>query len=232
MYLIFICVTLALDACIAIFFNNFGDVLKKGYYKELMSSLKHALMVFAAVTLYLFAMQESSTYSRIVLFLTFGFDFILGYFGRVIYKKTKRARMFHRRSVLIMALSDEFERITEGLRKNPDNGIVVGGYAALDIDNYEAINNKSDDIYDIVATKDNVVDYVCREWVDEVLIKASDDDKKRFINKFTEMGVTVHTVLDAFDSSDAQQLVETIAGMNVVTSSIKTATAGELFIKR
>lgn len=224
-YLIFICMALVLDAGIAIFFNNFGDVLKKGYYKEFMASFRHVLMVFAAVTLYLFALQESSTYSRIVLFSTFSFDFILGYISRVVYKKTSRARRFHRRSVLIMANSDEFERITDGYKKNPDNGIVIIGYVALD--GKDSISG-----FEIVAKPDNVVDYVCREWVDEVLIKASDDDKKRFINKFIEMGVTVHTVLDTFNSSDAQQLVETMAGMTVVTSSIKTATAGELFIKR
>ena len=232
-YMIFICVTLALDACIAIFFNNFGDVLKKGYYRELMSSLKHVLMVFAAVTLYLFAMQESSTYSRIVLFSTFGFDFIFGYISRVIYKKSSRARRFHRRSVLIIASSSEFDRITDGFNKNPDKGIVVCGYAALDYLEHEKLNTiNTNNKYDIVATAEDVIEYVCREWVDEVLIKASDVDKRRFINKLTEMGVTVHTVLDAFDSSDAQQLVETMAGMTVVTSSIKTATAGELFIKR
>ena len=232
-YILFIGVTLTLDACIAIFFNNFGNVLKKGYYKELMASLKHVLMVFAAVTLYLFAMQESSTYSRIVLFSTFGFDFIFGYISRVIYKKTSRARRFHRRSVLILAPLDEFDHITDGLKKNPDKGIVICGYVPLDAVDYEKSNAINfNNRFDIVATADNVIDYVCREWVDEVLIKAKDEDKTRYINKFTEMGVTVHIVLDAFDSSDAQQLVETMAGMTVVTSSLKTATAGELFVKR
>lgn len=230
-YLILICAILALDICVAVFFNSFDSVLKRGYYKEFMASIKHVLMVFAGVTLYLFTVQESATYSRIVIFLTFGFDFVLGYISRLLYKRTRKARTTHQRSILVIAPSSEFEKLKKGFEKDPDNGIVISGY--VDADGVLPTDAESE--YKIVATPETVIEYTCREWVDEVIIKAdtlSGDEPKAIISKFIEMGVTVHNVLDSVETPDGQQVVENVAGMTVVTSSIKTATAGQLLIKR
>ena len=230
-YLILICVVLVLDICVAVFFNSFESVLKRGYYKEFMASMKHVIVVFAGVTLYLFTVQESATYSRIVIFLTFGFDFVLGYISRLLYKRTRKARITHQRSILIIAPASEFGKITNGFGKDLDNGIVICGY----VDTTRAFSGEIESEYKMVATPENVVEYACREWVDEVIIKMdslSNADQKSLVGKFIEMGVTVHTVLDGFDTPDGQQMVETVAGMTVVTSSIKTTTAGELLVKR
>ena len=230
-YQILICAILALDICVAVFFNSFDRVLKRGYYKEFMASMKHVLMVFAGVTLYLFTVQESATYSRIVIFLTFGFDFVLGYISRLLYKRTRKVRTTHQRSILVIAPSSEFEKLKKGFEKDPDNGIVIRGY--VDADGELTVGAESE--YKIVATPDTVIEYTCREWVDEVIVKAdtlSGDDQKAIISKFIEMGVTVHNILDSVETPDGQQVVENVAGMTVVTSSIKTATAGQLLIKR
>ncbi len=226
-YLFLIGVTSLFDVIIAVFFNSFGGVLKKGFYKEFMSSLKHVLMVFAAVTLCLFALQESATYSRISLFLMFGFDLVLGYFSRIIYKRTRRARVTHQRSILVLSEKSEFERIKDGFKDDQDNGIVICGCVDIDSDSTAEVNIN------------NVVEYVCRQWVDEIFIdipdKADSDLSVKIrdiILKFNEMGVAVHSVIKDFDTLEGQQIVETLAGMTVVTSSIKMATPGQLLIKR
>ena len=230
-YLILNCAMLAIDICVAVFFNSFGGVLKRGYYKEFMASMKHVVVVFSCVTLYLFTVQESATYSRIVIFLTFGFDFVIGYISRLIYKRTRKARTTHQRSILVIAPYNEFEKIKDGVEKDPDNGIMICGY----VDVTGALSDGGNSEYKIVASSETVAEYVCREWVDEIIIKLdslSNAEQKVLISKFIEMGVTVHTILDGFDAPDGQQMVETVAGMTVVTSSIKTATAGQLLIKR
>jgi lipopolysaccharide/colanic/teichoic acid biosynthesis glycosyltransferase len=309
-YLKLILLTTLFDLLISIFFNSFGEVLKKGYYKEFMSSLKHVLMVFAAVTLYLFALQESAVYSRISLFLMFGFDCGLGYAMRMIYKHTRQARTTHQRSVLIIAKKPELGDILAGFDKDNDNGVFICGYVdpvnsvnmgeieernliGNIIANQEShVNNTDRNVIDPgskgirigntglkdkglkktesedtelqnsetgaqknrsrkkkrshaellanpITSMDTAVEYVCREWVDEVFIKlpeAVDDTVKEKIaiitRKFVEMGVTVHTTMNGFGSTEGRQVVETVAGMTVVTSSIRTATAGQLLLKR
>ena len=230
-YTVLVCAIVSFDICVAVFFNSFGSVLRRGYYKEFMASMRHVIMVFAGVTLFLFTVQESATYSRIVIFLTFGFDFVLSYISRLIYKKTRKARVTHQRSILVIAPASEFGKITDGFGKDLDNGIVICGY----VDATGVFSGEIESEYKIVASPENVVEYACREWVDEVIIKMdslSNADQKILISKFIEMGVTVHTVLDGFETPDGQQMVETVAGMTVVTSSIKTTTAGELLVKR
>lgn len=286
-YLKLILMTTLFDLLIAIFFNSFGAVLKKGYYREFMASLKHVLMVFAAVTLYLFALQESSVYSRISLFLMFGFDFGLGYAMRMIYKHTRHARTTHQRSVLIIAEKQEMEDIIAAFDKDNDNGVFICGYVdpcedgktsgnLPEIDgkgsyiskhrNDNGISNKSEDKMALngngltsdnnkssrkkkrsheeifanpITSMDTIVDYVCREWVDEVFIKLPETVEETvkekisvITRKFVEMGVTVHTTMNSFGSTEGRQVVETVAGMTVVTSSIRTATAGQLLLKR
>ena len=309
-YLKLILLTTLFDLLISIFFNSFGEVLKKGYYKEFMASLKHVLMVFAAVTLYLFALQESAVYSRISLFLMFGFDFGLGYAMRMIYKHTRQARTTHQRSVLIIAERQELGDILAGFDKDNDNGVFICGYVdpvnSVNMDEIEKrnltgdisanqeshVNNIDCNVIDPgskgirlentglkdkrlkktesedtelqnsetraqkkrsrkkrrshaellanpITSMDTVVEYVCREWVDEVFInlpETIDDALKEKITiitrKFVEMGVTVHTTMNGFGSAEGRQVVETVAGMTVVTSSIRTATAGQLLLKR
>ena len=294
-YLKLILLTTLFDLLISVFFNSFGGVLKKGYYKEFMASLKHVLMVFAAVTLYLFALQESAVYSRISLFLMFGFDFGLGYAMRMIYKHTRHARTTHQRSVLIIAEKQELGEILAGFDRDNDNGVFICGYVdpgemgdnegvipanrESDVNNADcncidfgmkntgldnsglkgtglqnvetgvqkeadtvardkrSLRKKKHSYEELLANPitnlDTVVEYVCREWVDEVFIKlpeAAGEDVKEKISvitrKFVEMGVTVHTTMNGFGSTEGRQVVETVAGMTVVTSSIRTATAG------
>ena len=86
-----------------------------------------------------------------------------------------------------------------------------------------------------VAAGDYVVEYLCREWVDEVFVNlplqsAQLDDLVRQLN---EMGITVHIQLaDKLMVGTQRQFVERLGGYTVLTTSINTISTGELFVKR
>ena len=87
----------------------------------------------------------------------------------------------------------------------------------------------------VVANIGNVVNYVCRQWVDEVFIDIPQDYDKldSLVDKFVEMGVVVHTNIDSqHQKAGRNQIVETIGQYNVLTTSINFATPGQLFLKR
>lgn len=48
-----------------------------------------------------------------------------------------------------------------------------------------------------MANEDDLTEYVCREWVDEVFVNISESEPypSELLNKFTEMGVVVHMKL-------------------------------------
>ena len=87
----------------------------------------------------------------------------------------------------------------------------------------------------LVAAGDYVVEYLCREWVDEVFVNlplqsAQLDDLIRQLN---EMGITVHIQLaDKLMVGTQRQFVERLGGYTVLTTSINTISTGELFVKR
>ncbi len=87
----------------------------------------------------------------------------------------------------------------------------------------------------LVAAGDYVVEYLCREWVDEVFVNlplqsAQLDDLIRQLN---EMGITVHIQLaDKLMFGTQRQFVERLGGYTVLTTSINTISTGELFVKR
>ena len=78
------------DILIAAIFNTMHNVMKRGFYKEFIQTLKQVLMVLAITSLYLFAMQSGDIYSRITVFLTAILHFILGYSIRIAWKPVVR----------------------------------------------------------------------------------------------------------------------------------------------
>ena len=76
-----------IEVIVAYSFGTMKNVLKRGYYKEIAVTVKHVLFVELSVSFYLFAVQESSFYSRITVFLTGGIFCVSSYVVRLIWKK-------------------------------------------------------------------------------------------------------------------------------------------------
>ena len=55
------------DVVVVFFFDSFSGVLKKGYYRNFVSTVQHAAIVFALFVLYLFLSKEGQLYSRLSL---------------------------------------------------------------------------------------------------------------------------------------------------------------------
>lgn len=87
----------------------------------------------------------------------------------------------------------------------------------------------------VVANMDNVLDYLCRKWGDEVFWGFSQEIiyPQDFINNLMNMGLIVHMELaNTMQSSDKKQFIEQIGHFTVLTSGINYATPGEAFLKR
>ena len=218
-----------LDIVMMFMFDPFSRVLKRGPYRELLASLRHVALVFAALTLYLFSVQESATYSRISIYLTFLFDFVIGYIVRLLYRKTRCARKTHQRSMLVIADASSAEEVIKAIHEDDDNGIIICGACII---GSSAISDIAG--VPIVCSIDDVSEYVCREWVDEVFVKTSDEESfEGILKNIEETGVTIHISVEKHASVTVRkQMVEKIGNMPVVTSSINSASSGQMLLKR
>ena len=221
------------DILVLLMSNTLKGVLKRGHYIEFMITLKHCLIVGGISILYLFLLQEGQNYSRLALILLVVIYTGLTYLVRELWKRNLQKKMIDgsEKSLLIVASSDIAEQVVRNMKANNYARYKIAGVAVVDKDWVGSVV----DGVEVVADRDSAAMYVCREWVDEVLIVTSGSVPypHELIEQFTETGVTVHLSLAKVTNVPGKkQFVEKIGNYTVLTTSMNYASGKQLFAKR
>ena len=221
------------DILVLLMSNTLKGVLKRGHYIEFMITLKHCLIVGGISILYLFLLQEGQNYSRLALILLVVIYIGLTYLVRELWKRNLQKEMIDgsEKSLLIVASSDIAEQVVRNMKANNYARYKIAGVAVVDKDWVGSVV----DGVEVVADRDSAAMYVCREWVDEVLIVTSGSVPypHELIEQFTETGVTVHLSLAKVTNVPGKkQFVEKIGNYTVLTTSMNYASGKQLFAKR
>ena len=72
---------------VSVFGESFKNVLKRGYYRELVKTVYHTLLVILIATFYLFVIKEGNEYSRITMAITCGLYVCISYAARLLWKQ-------------------------------------------------------------------------------------------------------------------------------------------------
>ncbi len=227
---------LMINLLVSIAFSSFNGVLKRGHFREMLETVKHVLLVIGILMLYLFLTQREDGYygySRFVIFVMMGLYAFFGYCFRMLYKMARRKHIRENRSFLVITTKAKIETVLEGLAKAANNGVRVNSLCIVDSDEE---GNTIKDIK-VVANKDNVAEYICREWIDEVFVTVPPEDKdgeaKKLIHDLIKMGVTVHLDLSGYAEFLGQSYaIENIGTFTSITTSINFVTPAKMFIKR
>ena len=170
---------------------------------------------------YLFVTKESSIYSRYMMLMIAIMYAILGFVTRILWKKIILAYMADstKRSLIIVTVNSMVDQVVTNIRNHNYDGFKIAGVVILDADR---VGDVLDGDIQVVANKDTVAEYVCREWVDEVFLNIPDGQErpKKLMDQFMEMGVVVHLRLaKSEDFSDHIQFVERFGIYTVLTTS-------------
>ena len=200
------------DVVVVFFFDSFSGVLKKGYYRNFVSTVQHAAIVFALSVLYLFLSKEGQLYSRLSLVITFVLYIFITYAVRELRKREMRKQMEtgSKQSLFIVTTEDIAGQVVDRMLKNNYARYRMAGIAVVD---NSVIGHKIHGV-DVVADAATAVRYICRTWVDEVLIVISDNQPypKKLIDQLIETGVTIHLNLAKVSNiSGKKQFVEQIS---------------------
>ena len=123
------------DLLIALLFNTLHNILKRGYYKEASAVVKHVLLLFMCMAVYLFTVKQAEDYSRIVLYATMFLYTVSSYAARLLWKKLLLKRLKSKeRSMLVMTNEDLAESIIADINCRPHESIDIAGLAILDRD--------------------------------------------------------------------------------------------------
>ncbi|MHB8132148.1 MAG: nucleoside-diphosphate sugar epimerase/dehydratase, partial [Mobilitalea sp.] len=149
--------------------NNNKNILKRGFWEELISILKDQGKIGFILLSYMFATQEGSEYSRIFFTLFFGLNILNNFVARsymklimlVAYKRSSSSS-----KVMLVTISKNAKEVIRRIRKEYEWQIYVTTIALWDKDR---IGEKIEGI-SVIANKDNLFDRARSNVVDVVFI--------------------------------------------------------------
>ena len=225
---------LFIDELVITYFNEtFKNVLKRGLYSELTATIKHIALIILVTVFGMYVTKYSNEISRLTIFYCGAIHLALSYFTRIIYKKLMLSRMNKAgsRSLLIRASRDEVESILEEIYMHNYEMFIIRGIVLTD----NPAREEEIKGVPVVCPFEGAPEFVCREWVDEVMFfgEASDPKVKKVLDRLFETGVTVHfSVANLVKFENKDQIVERVAGQTVVTMSLNYASPRQLLLKR
>lgn len=251
-------ILVVVDILVTVLFNTLHNVMKRGYLKEMIETIKHVVLVLLVMSLYLFSTQAGDAYSRITLYLTSGFHLVLGYLIRILWKPIVRRinKNKAKGTMILVADEDTVPRILDRA-----NDLDDFNYAGIVLSNRDGTGEMIKNVK-VVSSIENAATYICREWVDEVFVypehlsdlktvsyeaigeyiedtygtqkaeKAMEQSGvAKLIEQCREMAIPIHIRLP-ISSSGGKSFMEKVGGYNVLTMTANYASPLQMIIKR
>ncbi len=225
-------VLLLLDICIVFFFEAYTGILRRNKIQEFKCVVLHCGVIFAGITVYIWANKQSEIYSRQVIFVFLGIAVLIEYFFRCLWKIYIRQRMIRGKkfSQLIVVTEKRFAlECVSDFQNNRYKEFEVTGVVVVDE------NQIGEEIcgVPVVASADSFLEYVRINVVDEVFINGNTrESSEALANELLELGITVHFNLVRESRLMPNKVVEHCGKYLVLTTSMKIATARQVFLKR
>jgi len=221
------------DVVLIFFGETFSGVLRRGYYKEFAKTIKHSALVDGLAMVYLFSAKEGEKYSRLALYIMWALYLIISYAVRCGWKFFLKNKISDqsKKSLLIVSTKEYIEEAIAQIRKDGKVEYTINGIVVTD----EDMTGQSVQNIPIVADTNSITEYICKQWVDEVIVYAfpEKESPQELINNITEAGVTIHiNLMNFLDKRGNRQLVEKVAGCTVLTTSINYMSQKEALYKR
>lgn len=223
----------AADLMIIFLFESYKNVLKRGYYIELISSIKQGIWLMLSACMFLIILQDGNIYSRSVLFMMCGIYVILTYLMRLIWKKRlfKKMETGADRSLFIITTSKIAEEIVHNLKEHNYGMFLINGIIIMD----QNLSGKTIDGIPVVSDAKHAAEHLRQDWVDEVFIYLDDayPYPKNLIDKCREMGLTVHLNLAKMSNKvGGTQIIECVGPYTTLTTSINSMSMKQAVLKR
>ena len=231
----FIIILLAVVASVML--RTYKNILFRGYGQEFRKVLSFVTFVFVGVLFLSFMQKETSVLSRTTVLLFYFFSMALVYAGHVIRKNYLKRHLSKtdKREVLLVSDAKTANKVIYQFKDRAVIDFSIKGLVIFDDDGSN--HNKEKTIQDIpiVATDgESTFEYIQQNVVDEIIFAGLGDNEevKTLIEECEMIGLTVHIVLDQIDSLIGESAVEKMAGVPVVSSTIRMVSSSDMLLKR
>ena len=226
---------IAVCIVVTFFSQPHKNILKRGYVQEIKAVVTYTFSSYFLLIMVLFVTKSSSVYSRAAVGMTYLFSGVFTYIFRqllkfYINKKSVRSIENSNQKMLIITDNKNLKGTIDKINSYNYDMYEIIGLCILDKDR----KGEQIDKYQVIANKDDVMSYVCVNWVDEVYF-AMDYSKipQEMIKGLAVAGITTNVRLSKIaDLEGRQQSVKKIFNSTVVNSSIPQRTNLQRFLKR
>lgn len=229
----FVTMVLLIDLVIILAFDSFDTVVTRGYYVEFICTLRHDLLLLAFSVLAVLIRAEHLVYAKLLIAMAFLIYFGLSYGTRVIWKEILHHHFLPKetqRPILIVTDSAHAGEILERMRTFSFIRYKVIGLVLADRD----AKGEEFDGVPVTANLSDAAEYLCREWVDEVLFFCTTLDARtqELLLQCREMALTIHVYVAIQGIDSRKQTIGNIAGYEVLTANVNLMDPKDAFLKR
>ena len=226
----------ALYTVICVVNDNNRHFFRRGLVDELFEVLKNMAIMLICFIVLLYLAHQSTLFSRLV----FGYFAIIGtaiiFIGRILLKKYLLTYYKHSKfssRLLLVTTSDRAEEIIDHLYERSEWNRLLTGVVIADA----AMQGAMIKSYPVVSDKDNLVDYVTHNNIDEVFFSIDGLNKNDYfrdcIATLENMGVIVYTNIEMFNILDnCHKGLDRIGKYAVVTFSRNEFSVRQKILKR
>ena len=223
-----------IDLCVVFFTEPYHGIMRRGYFLEFKSVLRHVFFVCILEAVYLFLSKRAAAFSRLSFVWFIIAAVILVYVERVLWKRylVRHKRLFYETVKMVLVTTrNEADDVLERMRLNSFNEFEIIGiaYAEETPDEDEIVRG-----IPVICRADEIPDYIQTQWVDAVFISVEDKTKipSKLVEQCLDMGLTVHDILEGMEEWTANQYINRMGGYMVLTSSVRMATSKQILLKR
>ena len=218
-----------------VFFRNYGGILRRGKFDELLAILHYLITVDVLAIAMLFVFKVSGSVSRLQFGFTSVFFVIISFIMRLINKKRIYRSMQkerHLKSFVLVTSSRMLKKALQGLcAKDVLRDYKITRVVLMDKD------GSAEDAGDIPTSRigREALEQISHEWVDEVVLVQPDDMSfpTSFVEELMTMGITVdYTMSVLFENDWPNTDVCKVGTYKMIRNSVHFASASDLLIKR
>ncbi len=231
------CILLLVVAALVnyIFTENYKNILKRGYLKELVATLKYLMLNLLFLVLWLFFSKQGEQVSRSVVIYYILIVGVASYAMRNLWKIRVRSRIYKNKDkqphLLVVTHSSIAKEVVEDFVSHLLEPVKVVGLVTLD--DGLATGTMVGDV-EVVSDYAGATEYIRLNWVDAVYIKLPPEVRvpEGLLNRCATMGVTTYQCLTMGSERSVVQSIDRIAGNIVMVESMNIVPARRLIMKR
>lgn len=220
---------------VVMFLNNYDGILRRRRFEELVAVLTYLSGTIIVLLVYLYIVHRSTELSRLMITITAGLFVVIDFpLRRLNRRRILNSNSRKNRYSLVLITSKNLVR--EALSKLTDtetfHNFFISSVILLDTDDTSGFDDLG---VTVSPLSDETVAAVTHGWVDEAFILQPDfmPFPKDLMDKLMEMGITVSYTMSALiDDRWPVNEVKKLGKYKVISSGVKFATVGQLFLKR